>query len=55
MRGIDVFDTYGRNVTSTNSNSSSTIEMSGLPNGVYFVRVKLFDNSFGTTKILKTE
>ena len=42
-------------LVNTNSNNSTTIQMSKLPNGVYFVRVKFLDGSIATTKILKAE
>ena len=55
IKSIDVFDTLGKKVISTNSIEKRTIKMSGLPNGVYFVHVKFLDGSIGTTKILKSE
>ncbi|NEN24815.1 T9SS type A sorting domain-containing protein [Cryomorpha ignava] len=55
IRGIDVFDTYGRKVSSSNSTNGRTIEMSGLPNGVYLIHVRFLDGAIATTKILKTE
>lgn len=55
IQSMEVFDTYGRLVNSKISTDNHLLYMRGLPNGVYFVRVKLVDNSFGTTKVLITD
>jgi hypothetical protein len=52
LSGINVVDLTGKNVISQ-SGSSKTIEVSGLPAGVYIVYAKTINGEILTTKLIK--
>jgi hypothetical protein len=55
VTSIEVFDVFGRNVSSHHliPSSSHQINVSHLPSGIYFVRILKENNTFETHKVIK--
>ncbi|MCA1763692.1 MAG: T9SS type A sorting domain-containing protein [Flavobacteriales bacterium] len=52
-QNVEVFDLYGRKVRATGYNTNGAVNLTGLPQGIYLLRVHLPNGTFAKSKIIK--